>query len=97
MYEIYENLWWEVNFNEADSSLITYSFLSRHLSDKKIESFRIKVKCQFMRNVQSNFFIQDIFLALNFLEKKKKGGKRTLPIFLAPFKLKKPNYVKDKD
>lgn len=30
-----------------------------------------------MRNVQSNFFIQNIFLSLNFLEKKK------LPTFLS--------------
>lgn len=89
MYEIYENLWWEVNFNEADSSLITYSFLSRHLSDKKIESFRIKVKCQFMRNVQSNFFSQDIFLALNFLEKKKKRGEKDSPDLSRAFQTQK--------
>lgn len=31
-----------------------------------------------MRNVQSNFFIQNIFLSLNFLEKKKK-----FPTFLS--------------
>lgn len=31
-----------------------------------------------MRNVQSNFFIQSIFLSLNFLEKKKE-----LPTFLS--------------
>lgn len=46
-----------------------------------------------MRNVQSNFFIQDIFLALSFLEKKKKR----IPDLSRASNSKNSNYVKDKD